>query len=90
MYDHRWDDARGAARRVDIDKDDDEEDLYLLFSAFDAAGDKQAASQVRRRMEQLPAYWVVWRAWLKHDTKASPDSREVSPRYPTGRPAQGR
>jgi hypothetical protein len=86
MHDHRWEDALAAARRVDIAKDDDEEDLYLLFSAFDAAGDKQAASEVRKRMEQLPAYWVLWRIWVKHDTEDSPDARQFSARYPTGKP----
>jgi hypothetical protein len=85
MHDRRWDDARAAARRVDIAKDDDEEDLYLLFSALDAAGDHEAATAVRQRMEQMPAYWVLWRTWLKHDTEDPPDARQFSPRYPTGR-----
>jgi hypothetical protein len=86
MHDGRGDDARAAAQRVDIEKDDDEEDLYLLFSAFDAAGDKQAASAVRRRMEGLPPSWVLWRTWLQHDTDDSPKERRFSPRYPMGRP----
>jgi hypothetical protein len=37
-------------------------------------------------MEGLPAYWVLWRTWLKHDTEDAPDARQFSPRYPTGRP----
>jgi hypothetical protein len=86
MYDRRWDDVRAAVRRVDISKDDDEEDLYLLFSALDAAGDHQGAAAIRRRIEAEPPYWGMWRAWLKSDTDGSPPSmKRFSPRYPKGR-----
>jgi hypothetical protein len=86
MYDRRWDDVRAAVRRVNIAKDDDEEDLYLLFSALDAAGDHEAAATIRRRIEQDPPYWGVWRAWLKSDTDDAPPSmKRFSPRYPTGK-----
>jgi len=86
MYDHRWDDVRAAVRRVDIAKDDDEEDLYLLFTALDAAGDHQGASAIRRRIEQNPPYWAVWRQWLESDTDgAPPATKRFSPRYPTGK-----
>jgi hypothetical protein len=76
MYDRRWDDVRTAVRRVDIAKDDDEEDLYLLFSALDAAGDHDGAAAIRRRIEQNPPYWGVWRAWIKSDTDGTPPSRK--------------
>jgi len=86
MYDHRWDDVRTAVHRVDIAKDDDEEDLYLLFSALDAAGDHDGAAAIRRRIEQNPPYWGVWRAWIKSDTDGTPPSKKrFSPRYPTGK-----
>jgi len=86
MYDRRWDDVRAAVRRVDVAKDDDEEDLYLLFSALDATGDHEAAAAIRRRIEQNPPYWGVWRAWLKSDTDGAPPSaKRFSPRYPAGR-----
>jgi hypothetical protein len=86
MYDRRWDDVRTAVRKVDITKDDDEEDLYLLFSALDAAGDHEASAAIRRRIEQKPPSWGVWRAWLKSDTDgAAPSMKHFSPRYPTGR-----
>lgn len=86
MYDHRWDDVRAAVRKVDIAKDDDEEDLYLLFTALDATGDHEAAANIRRRIEQNPPYWGVWRAWLKSDTDGAPPSaKRFSPRHPTGR-----
>jgi tetratricopeptide (TPR) repeat protein len=86
MYDHRWDDVRAAVRRVDLAKDDDEEDLYLLFSALDATGDHDAAAAIRRRIEQNPPSWGVWRAWLKSDSDGAPAAmKRFSPRYPTGK-----
>jgi hypothetical protein len=86
MYDRRWDDVRAAVRRVDLAKDDDEEDLYLLFSALDAAGDHDGAAAIRRRIEQNPPYWGVWRAWLKSDTDGAPASaKRFSPRFPRGK-----
>jgi hypothetical protein len=86
MYDRRWDDVRAAVRRVDIAKDDDEEDLYLLFSALDATGDHEAAATIRRHIEQNPPSWGVWRSWLKSDTDGTPTAmKRFSPRYPTGK-----
>ena len=86
MYDHRWDDVRAAVRKVDLAKDDDEEDLYLLFSALDAAGDHDGAAAIRQRIEKEPPIWNVWRAWIKSDTDGTPPAmKRFSPRYPTGR-----
>jgi hypothetical protein len=86
MYEHRWDDVRAAVRRVDIAKDDDEEDLYLLFSALDATGDHEAAAVIRRRIEREPPYWNVWRTWIQNDTDGTPpEMKRFSPRYPTGK-----
>jgi hypothetical protein len=86
MYDRRWDDVRAAVHRVDITKDDDEEDLYILFSALDSTGDHEAAAAIRRRLEQNPPTWGMWRGWLKNDTDGTPPSvKRFSPRYPTGK-----
>jgi hypothetical protein len=86
MYDRRWDDVRAAVHRVDIAKDDDEEDLYLLFTALDSAGDHEAAAAIRRRIEKDPPYWGVWRTWIKSDTDGAPTAmKRFSPRHPTGK-----
>lgn len=39
-----------AARRVDVEKDDDLQDLYIIARAFDAAGDHAAAEAVVSRI----------------------------------------
>ncbi|HEX6838168.1 MAG TPA: hypothetical protein VF334_16440 [Polyangia bacterium] len=86
MYDQRWNDVRAAVHRVDIAKDDDEEDLYLLFSALDAAGDHEGAAAIRRRIEKDPPYWNIWRAWIASDTDSTPPAmKRFSPRYPKGK-----
>jgi tetratricopeptide (TPR) repeat protein len=86
MYDRRWDDVRAAVHRVDIAKADDEEDLYILFSALDSTGDHEAAAAIRRRIEHNPPTWGMWRGWLKNDTDGTPPSmKHFSPRYPTGK-----
>jgi hypothetical protein len=57
-----------------------------LFSALDAAGDHDGAAAIRRRIEQNPPYWGVWRTWLKSDTDGTPPStKRFSPRFPTGK-----
>ena len=39
-----------AAKRVDVDKDDDLQDLYVIALAFDSAGDAERARAVRLRI----------------------------------------
>ena len=86
MYDRRWDDVRAAVKRVDLAKDDDEEDLYLLFTALDATGDHEAAAVIRKQIEKEPPYWNVWRTWMKNDTDGTPPAEKpFSPRFPTGK-----
>lgn len=86
MYDRRWDDVRVAVKRVDIAKDDDEEDLYLLFSALDSTGDHAAAAAIRKHIEQSPPTWGMWRGWLEHDTDGTPPAQKrFSPRFPLGK-----
>jgi len=48
--------ARDAAITVDPAKDDDVQDLYILWLAFDAAGDRVAADDIRRRIEKSYDY----------------------------------
>jgi hypothetical protein len=43
--------ARDAAKTVDPAKDDDIQDLYILWLAFDAAGDRAAADDIKRRID---------------------------------------
>jgi hypothetical protein len=42
--------AVAAAKRVDVDKDDDLQDLYVIALAFDAGGDAERARAVRKRI----------------------------------------
>ena len=48
--------AAAAAKRVDLAKDDDVQDLYVVALALDAAGDKNAADGVRARICSGRAY----------------------------------
>jgi hypothetical protein len=48
--------AAAAAKRVDVAKDEDVQDLYVIASALDAAGDKEAAASVRGRICSARAY----------------------------------
>ena len=73
-------------RRVDIAKDDDEEDLYVLFTALDAAGDHDGAAAIRRRIEQIRRPGAYGASWLKSDTDGSAArAKRFSPRYPMGK-----
>jgi hypothetical protein len=88
MHDHQWERAREAVRRINVDKDDDLEDLYIAFSALDAAGDRAEAAAVRKRMEQLAAHDTsfgspIWLTWIRNDSKGAP---HFSPRFPNRRP----
>ena len=52
-------DAKGAAlaaKRVDADKDDDLQDIYVLALAYDAAGDHARAEALRARIREGHAY----------------------------------
>jgi hypothetical protein len=81
---------REAALRVNIAKDDDIEDLYLVQLALDGAGDHDRATAVRKRMLSLREATVltpVFLAWMRTDETPGPEPR-FSPKYPTGiRPA---
>ena len=71
--DGKRDEARAAARRVDLAKDDDVEDLYLVVVGLEAGGDPAGAEAVRRVMRR-PGPVRISRAimlrWLDLDAKA--------------------
>ncbi len=48
--------ALAATKRVDIEKDGDLQDLYVLALAFDAAGDHARADGLRKRIREAHAY----------------------------------
>lgn len=54
--------AADAAKRVDVSKNDDVEDLYLVYSALDAAGDKEGDAAVKKRIDALPYVSFVVRS----------------------------
>jgi hypothetical protein len=47
---HRAADAMAAAKRVDVEKDSDLQDLYVIALALDAGGDRPRAQAVRERI----------------------------------------
>ncbi len=49
-------DAMAAAARVDVEKDSDLQDLYVIALAFDAGGDRPRAQAVRERICKGNAY----------------------------------
>ena len=48
--------ARAAAERVDPDKDDDLQDLYVLACALQSGGDAVGAASIRVRIKNGPSY----------------------------------
>jgi hypothetical protein len=84
--DGRRDAALAAARRVDLAKDDDVEDLYLVAVAFDAGGDHATAEAVRHTIRAAPALRMS-RAIMAHwiDLDAKPPARGFTPWHPAGR-----
>jgi hypothetical protein len=84
--DGRRDAALAAAKRVDLAKDDDMEDLYLVAVAFDAGGDHVTAEAVRRTIRAAPALRMsraIMARWLDLDSKLPP--RAFTPWHPAGR-----
>ncbi|MCA9588886.1 MAG: hypothetical protein KC657_26400 [Myxococcales bacterium] len=78
--------ALAAARRVDVSKNDDVEDLYLVVVGLEAGGDKAGAEAARRVMRR-PGPPSISRAvmlrWLDLDQK--PGARGFTPRHATTR-----
>jgi hypothetical protein len=86
VLDGRRDAALAAAKRVDLAKDDDMEDLYLVAVAFDAGGDHATAEAVRRTIRAAPALRMsraIMTHWLDLDAKTPP--RAFTPWHPAGR-----
>jgi hypothetical protein len=70
--DGKRDAALSAAKRVDLTKDDDMEDLYLVVVGLEAGGDHAAADAVRRTMRDAPALRMsraITVRWLDSDAK---------------------
>jgi hypothetical protein len=87
MHDGDMPRATAAAKRVDVAKNDDVEDLYLVYSALDAAGDREAAASAKKQIDAAShvAFVVpIIRTWIQHDGEPGP--KRWSPRFPTGQP----
>jgi hypothetical protein len=68
--------AREAAKRVDVVKDDDLEDLYLVVVGLEAGGDHAGAQAVRERMRHSGSVYLahpIMLRWLEHDAKIPRD-----------------
>lgn len=87
MHDGDMQRAAAAARRVDVSKNDDVEDLYLVYSALDAAGDKEGAAAAKKQIDAASYVSFVVpivRTWIQRDGEPGP--KRWSPRFPTGQP----
>jgi hypothetical protein len=87
MHDGDMARASAAARRVDPAKNGDVEDLYLVYSALDAAGDLQGAALAKKEIDaasHVSFIVPIIRAWIQHDGEPGP--KRWSPRFPTGQP----
>ncbi len=74
-----------AAKRVDLSKDDDIEDLYLVVVGLEAGGDHAGADVVRRKMHELSSVHLsrpIMMRWLDHDAKV-PRDRTFTPWHPS-------
>ncbi len=64
--------AIAAAKKVDPEKDDDIEDLYLVVVGFEAGGDHASAEAVRQRMRKTPGMHIaraIMLRWRDLDAK---------------------
>lgn len=87
MHDGDMPRAIAAAKRVDVVKNGDVEDLYLVYSALDAAGDRDGAAAAKKQIDgaSYVSFVVpIIRTWIQHDGEPGP--KRWSPRFPTGRP----
>jgi hypothetical protein len=76
--------ALKAARKVDVAKDDDIEDLYLVVVGLEAGGDHKAAEAVRQKMQTLRGVHIsrpIMLRWLEHDAM-SPRDKTFTPWHP--------
>ncbi len=85
--DGRRADALAAARKVDLEQDDDLEDLYLVVVGLEAGGDAAGAEAVRARMRRPDAPRIsraIMLRWLDVDVRW-PKGGGFSPRHAAGR-----
>jgi hypothetical protein len=76
--------ALKAARRVDPEKDDDIEDLYLVVIGLEAGGDHARAEVVRRKIRQPGPVHLsrpIMLRWLERDAKVPRD--KFTPWHPS-------
>jgi tetratricopeptide (TPR) repeat protein len=70
--DGKRDAALAAAKRVDLTKDDDMEDLYLVAVALDVGGDHSAAQSIRQSIRNGPPLRMsraIMTRWIDLDAK---------------------
>ena len=90
LHDGREKPALRAARRVDVKKNDDIEDLYLAAIGLEAGGDLKGADAVRekiRRLEYVSHARPIMLQWIERDAQARQGGEiRWTPMHPTGRP----
>jgi hypothetical protein len=77
--------ALRAAKRVDPEKDDDLEDLYLVVIGLEAGGDHAAAEAAKGRIRKAGSVYLahaIMVRWLDQDAKA-PGDRAFTPWHPS-------
>lgn len=82
--------ALAGARRVDVTKNGDLEDLYLVFIGFEAGGDTASAENVRKRMkanaEDVYLAAPIMLRWVENDVRARTGAKRFTPLHPTASP----
>ena len=83
--DGKRDAALRAAKKVDLAKDDDIEDLYLVVVGLESGGDHAGAEAVRQKMRQPGSVHLsrpIMLRWIDHDAK-SPRDKVFTPWHPS-------
>ena len=81
--------ALRAARRVNVEKNGDVEDLYLTHMGLEFGGDAKAAARVRDKIKNVHyvAHGIpIMLMWLKREVEAKSGKKRWTPRYPTAAP----
>lgn len=78
--------ALDAAKRVEVERNDDVEDLYPAAIAFELGGDRATAEQVKKRIRSAKPYLAVPIIVKFLDADAGKGKSRFSPRHPNGAP----
>lgn len=78
--------ALEAAKRVEVERNDDVEDLYPAAIAFELAGDRSAAEGIKKRIRNANPYLAVPIIVKFLDADAGKGKPRFSPRHPNGTP----